>query len=484
MTSYPCKYLILIWVIMTGTLSNLVGQSVTVSTDVSIRNNLSYDVFPNMEEHVILYHEQAQEHSFEIFDEQLRFKQTVTHEYEKRNVAPIGVIGYNNRVSFYYTYRDTGYVHHKVIRYDKNAAAVDTTLLWLKQRKAVEGNPRFAFSEDRSKVLIFTPIDKMLHLLLIDQQSMTILQDATLAIAGIDLRDDFDKILVTNSGKIFMLCLKAGFWNVKDDEFFYIINAADPSQASVHRLTTDDPKLKIHRIKMGYDERNDKITVGGLVGEGDEMSSSGYFACGYKPNQMPAELSVSYHKYSPEFMSDITGKKVGRVREVPNFRVRDLLSRNDGGLILITEVVREYTRRASTVSPGNFADPISMRGGMTDYYHEDVMVFTTGPSGQEQWYKQLFKKQFSQDDDGIFSSYFLFKTPSRLKLIYNDEIKNANTVSSYEVDPLGRFQRTSVLSTEYQSLKLRFRDAIQIGAKSLIVPSEKNWKVNLVRIDY
>jgi hypothetical protein len=111
-------------------------------------------------------------------------------------------------------------------------------------------------------------------------------------------------------------------------------------------------------------------------------------------------------------------------------------------------------------------------------------LIATFPDGKEHWKKILFKKQFSQDDNAIYSSYFLFKTPSRVKLLYNDEIKNNNTVSEYVFDPAGNAERRSVLSTEYQNLKLRFRDAIQTGPSTLIVPSEKSWKINMVKIEY
>jgi hypothetical protein len=130
-----------------------------------------------------------------------------------------------------------------------------------------------------------------------------------------------------------------------------------------------------------------------------------------------------------------------------------------------------------------FGEFVSVRG-FVDYYHEDLLILSMNKSGAEEWKKILFKKQFSQDDDGVFSSCFVFKTPSRIRLVYNDEIKTHNTVSEYVLDPAGNYERNSVLSTEYQNLKLRFRDAVQISPVSFIVPSEKNYKINMVRIDY
>ena len=119
-----------------------------------------------------------------------------------------------------------------------------------------------------------------------------------------------------------------------------------------------------------------------------------------------------------------------------------------------------------------------------DHFFEDVIVIAVDPQEKEHWTRVLFKKQFSQDDEGIFSSYFLMKTPSRLKVVFNDEIKNNNTVSEYLLDPIGRFNRNSLLSTEYQNLKIRFADAVQVSGNEFIAPSEKNRKLSLVKIVY
>ena len=155
--------------------------------------------------------------------------------------------------------------------------------------------------------------------------------------------------------------------------------------------------------------------------------------------------------------------------------------RQDGGFIFFAESQREYTRRTSYQSTYGRGEGLL---GWMDHFFEDVVAISVHPDGKEHWRRVLFKKQFSQDDAAIFSSYFLMKTPSRLKLVFNDEIKNNNTVSEYILDPLGRFNRNSLLSTDYQNLKIRFADAIQISSNEFLAPSEKNRKLSLVKITY
>jgi hypothetical protein len=111
-------------------------------------------------------------------------------------------------------------------------------------------------------------------------------------------------------------------------------------------------------------------------------------------------------------------------------------------------------------------------------------VFSIHPNGKEHWKKILRKKQFSQDDGAYYSSFFVFKSPSELRFIFNDEIKMDNTVSEYILNPIGENERNIVMNTEYQKLKLRFQEAIQISTRDFLVPSERNSKFNLVKVSF
>ena len=158
------------------------------------------------------------------------------------------------------------------------------------------------------------------------------------------------------------------------------------------------------------------------------------------------------------------------------------------GSFFISEISKEYSRRspynssfAGRTTGGNTG--FSSRGWM-DFYNEDIVLTNVDPEGQIDWSKVLYKKQFSQDDDGVFSSFFIMRTPSRLRFIYNDEIKTNSTVSEYLLDPLGRVARNSLMSTEYQNMRMRFKDAVQLNSTSVLVPSEKNYDLSLVKITY
>jgi len=152
-----------------------------------------------------------------------------------------------------------------------------------------------------------------------------------------------------------------------------------------------------------------------------------------------------------------------------NFLISDVIWKNDGTPILVMEVSYDAYRRPGGVF--SYTSETSRRGQATntgswsDHYRDDLLLI-------------------SLDREGAFSSFYPFLTPSRLRIIYNDEIKTNSTVSEYILDGSGNYKRSSVLSTEYQELRLRFLDAEQISSTELLVPSQNSFNVNLVKIDF
>jgi hypothetical protein len=126
----------------------------------------------------------------------------------------------------------------------------------------------------------------------------------------------------------------------------------------------------------------------------------------------------------------------------------------------------------------------SRGGSWVDFVYEDILLVSIHPEGDFHWNKIINKRQFSQDDNGLFSSFFVFSTPSMIRIMFNDEIKVNNTASSYEIFGDGKVNRTSILSTQYQQLQLRFLEAYQYSATEMVVPSEYKGSLKLVQIQF
>jgi hypothetical protein len=235
-------------------------------------------------------------------------------------------------------------------------------------------------------------------------------------------------------------------------------------------------------VRFAVDNLNGKLIGAGLYADKYTVSAKGSF-------NFAASLSgkdsvvVHFDAFTPEFVAGLTGKKVRkRVVGVPDLKVRELVLRRDGGLLLVAEQFRFFVRRANP-SP-TFYGRVIPGDTQTDYYYDDLLLLSFNPDGGVHWRQVLYKRQVSRDDNGFYSSYFLMKARANLRFLYNDDIRAATNVNEYIVNAKGEFERKSILETGKDKLALSLRNAVQIGPSALLVVSERRNDLRLVKIQY
>ncbi|MEZ4909377.1 MAG: hypothetical protein R2774_00810 [Saprospiraceae bacterium] len=455
------------------------AQTVTVSPDIILKNNYSYDLIPNVNEHILFYHDKGNQHVFESYDKNLAYVNNYEPSFEDSHIVPIGVLSLDTVFNFYYYYREKGDLIVKVRRFDEHLTVKDSSTLYIRKKETNEGNPRLIFSENKSKSLLFLPFEKSIHALVIDNYTFSILQNIVIYDEETNLKSEFEKIALSDKGEIVVLAYQEPSWLSKGEEslvLFYIGVQGDVAKQSFVS------EQNIIDVLMEFDNRNDRIALAGLIGDADRSLASSYYNVTISPAMMHDEtVTVIAHPLPIDLFLEAVPKKKKKVNYIQYLQSKEMLLRYDGGIVLFLEIQKEFIRRGSTQNLPMQNEYFSGRGSI-DYYIEDVLVIANNGDGSPHWQKVLYKKQYAQDDENNFASFFIFTAPSFLRVIFNDEIKNYNTVSEYQIDPLGDLSRKSLLSTEYQDLRIRFKDALQISDHEMYIPSEKNNKVNIVKI--
>ena len=455
------------------------AQTVTVSPDIILKNNYSYDLIPNVNDHILFYHDRGFSHIFELYDSNLAYINAYEPTFEDDHIVPIGVISLDSVFNYFYYYRDKGELIVKVRRFDEHLITKDSTTIYIKPRETNEGNPRLIFSEDKSKSLLFLPFEKSIHAIVIDNYTFTILQNTIIYDEETDLKSEFEKIAVSDRGEIAVLAFQEASWLSNDEEsllLFYYDAIGNPAK---QRFVVEQTFID---VLLQFDNRNNRVAIAGLIGDEDRSLASSYYSISISPAALQNEVSsLIAHELPVNLLLEAIPKKKKKINYIQYLQSKEMVLRYDGGIVLFTEVQKEFIRRGSTQNLPMQNDYFVGRGAI-DYYNEDVLVLATNGDGTPHWQKVLYKKQYAQDDDSNFSSFFIFATPSYLKVIFNDEIKSHNTVSEYQIDPLGDLTRKNLLSTEYQDLKIRFKDALQVSDHDMYIPSEKNSKVNIIKV--
>jgi hypothetical protein len=293
-----------------------------------------------------------------------------------------------------------------------------------------------------------------------------------LPLDGQNLIEDFRSIVISNSGE-FYVALQSKTLQQRT-QYLHIYRAAPGFNQMLHDTISlgDVALMDIYPV---YDEQQNNLVITGLYGAKNSNKALGFYYINYNDYQ---STLASFLQFDQEILTEINGRGGSNQRGLSDFQVQDVALRKDGGVVIIAEMVKEYSRRSSLpMDRGAY-----LRDGWVDYYFEDMILFAIHPDGKEHWQEVLRKRQYSQDDGAMYSSFMLFKTPERLRFLFNDEIKHENTVGGYEVTGSGYIERKTVFNTDYHKLKLRFVDGIQVAYNECIVPSERNNKLNLIRI--
>jgi len=419
------------------------AQEVSISPQLNIRNYYSYELLGKVDERFIVYRDKGFVKEVDVFNEYMEHTLHAELDLEKKKSDVFSSIGMDTVFQLIYGYLEKDTVVIKMRRYNKQVSIVDSS--------TDNDNNRII----RNQKIQFLP--------------------------GLEVKKKLREVVLTDEGAMVLGFFSNDYFSGKNEELQILMYDIYKETSVMSKIDFEEYYRK--DTYLDYDNVNQQILICGLYSEKKAKEAKGIYTMSRRPNALYEIETPTFVPFSDELIAEVSRTKKKKNKIFENFEVRQVVKRYDGGFLIMLELAKEFSRRTS-YSTGYDRGSNNLRRGWVDYYNEDIIILSLDPDAKVDWSKILYKKQFSQDDEAIFSSFFILKTPSRMRLLYNDEIKKSNTVSEYILDPTGKVARNSLLSTEDADLKLRFRDAVQINNKELIVPSENNFDLNLVKISY
>ena len=476
--SYYIKHLLLIIVSICSI--KCLGQTVLISEDINVRSDELYQIIGETDDYIYFFHDKSNKTNIHIYDSELRYIRSNELTFEKKRIIPFAINILDGNINFIYYFKDKGQAIMMARQYDSQMALLERDTIFVTERS--EFTPRFAISEsdDGSKVMIYT-VEKNSTIFAhcFDLNSYGYLWYSEIETEG-RLRDHFAEALVSNAGAGYFVMNKSPNGFRKQRLELDVIRFSKGLQKPV-TFSVAIPEIKSVDEYIVYDNVNDYIVVSGLYGNKPNNRLNGLYAL--RISVLNPEKRI-YQKYpfDKQLENEIIAEEKDKQEGVIDLEPVDIVLREDGGLVLISEIQKTQQRYGGLASADRGRNPGSRN--WTDFFHEDLVMHALFPDGSQHWNLVLHKKQYSQDDNGVYSSYFLFKNRSAIRLFFNDEISSSSTVSEYIITGSGKSQRKSVMSTEYQKLRLRFTDAIQLDGKSFIVPGDSGSKMKLVKVAY
>jgi len=453
------------------------GQEVTVSEPISYRTDDSFDVLGKLKGQYLVFQDQSTIFKVHALDENLKEKWSKEIDLEKRRTKVIGIIPTIEDFSILYSYRKKGELNVRARRYDPGANIIDSASVKIYEKLFVTPNFKTIRSENKKTVLLYyIKEQKTIEAVAFNLETMKVLWDKSIRPKDMTYYEDFEQMIINDDGDLFLILEKENRKMKKDEHHFQIHKVSSTGEFSDFKIHMQDHLT--FDVHFSFDNKNQQLVAAGLYSDKNKGRANGYFFVNV-PIDNPSNYVSIFEPFEEAFVKNLIGKKADLKKGIGDTNIQEIVHRRDGGILMIAERNRKLQRGASRASPYASGSLANM-----DYYFDDVFIISIHPDGETHWKNVLHKRQYSQDDDAVYSSFFLVKTPTSLRFLFNDEIKQENTVSEYVVKGNGKVKRNSVLSTEDQKIQLQFANAMQVASNEVIVPSARRNRLKIVKVKY
>jgi len=458
------------------------AQTVLMSEPIHLKSGEEYKIIGKLKGRYLLYKNTYDgKHEIRGFDAEMKLKWEKKLEFDNKRAKVLEISSTKNNFSVFYQYQSKGRKIIKVHKYDPGANLIDSVTIYSYKSSVYDSDLRIVRSNNKSKFL-FYQIKKRTTIKAIsfDNDSLKVLWNCKFIPAGFEFERNYAHVLVSDEGIMYFILGKDNQKAKKKNHGYdiYIGNELTASKSITFFSFQMNEKMTFD-IVFDFDNLNKRIVAGGLYSEKTKTKSVGYFYLNLSPEN-PDNFRLIFEPFDEKFISNFLGKQVQLKKGLHEAVVQEMILRRDGGILLVGEQAVQNERQS--VGAGGMGSGL----GHTyyDYYYDDLFVISIHPDGVTHWKTILHNRQYSYDDDAAYSSYFLLKTATSLRFIFNDEIKYENTVSEYVIKSDGKYDRNSILNTKNKRLRLLFRRGVQVSSNEYIVPSEFRNRLTLLSVKY
>jgi hypothetical protein len=291
----------------------------------------------------------------------------------------------------------------------------------------------------------------------------------------------------------------------------------------------EDSTMDSHEYKVDMKDRF-VSDLSFKIGDDGDLICAGFYsekgaksvkgACFFKINpKTHDQTSISSRPFDFEFMTvNLSERNKERAKaalengdksaepELYDYSIDKLITRSDGGVIMIAEqyFIDERLRYNNNFGYGggwgssfynpyaysSYYDPYNRNNTQQpDYYfnYNDIIVVNIQPDGEIAWSARIPKRQTSVNDLGQYSSYGMSVVADKLYFIYNDDPKNLDprskklateTPDKYsvltiaEVDRNGVVKRSPLFQNKENGVVVRPKLSKQVGRRELAIYGE------------
>ena len=428
----------------------------------------------------MLFTKGKEKHKVLAFDEEMTLLWEKNLEFELKRANVVDVIPQKKTFTVVYKFSKGGQTHLKALRFDSSCERADTSLIKVIDRWSYAVNPEIILSEDKKLALFYESTqNKSLEAYAFDLEKMELVWEQEFYPKFFDYHENFIQVVFNNQANLHIVMGTKNRKVGKEKNHFRIFQFHHKDRSTKEYQIRFEEHFWFD-VEFYYDNLNEQLSAGGLCSDLRHYEVNGAFHLRV-PEGDPEKKQISFHAFDDSFMTQIMGKRFRRNTGFSEVKVRELVLRKDGGLLMIAERFKKQVRSSGGLQTEDFRNNTNAQ---IDYQVNDIILVSLHPSGKIHWKTVLHKRQFSQDDEAQFSSYFLLKTRQSLRFLYNDEIDPKASINEYVVGGNGKQIRQTLKLDFKEDLLLELQNGLQISSDKFIVPSYNRNGLKIALLNY
>lgn len=295
----------------------------------------------------------------------------------------------------------------------------------VRAEKFSEVNQGFYYSKDSSQVLLFSDLpyekdgDEMFRIQLFDQSYVEYWHQ-TVTLPYSDKSFVLISQSVANNGDVFV----AGYAKPDKSKGEEKVKGSSNQAYKLFRISKNSEQVVEYDLGMGdkfissldiyTDFAEGVVAIAGFYSDEEVGSAKGSFYISLDQKKLETRTS-SFEPFSDAFMTRLMSERdVKRGKELWSFKIKELVKREDGGVVVVGE--QSYAKTYTNSTPnGGFSTT-------TVYGANDIIAIHIKADGNMGWTAHIPKTQ--SDETKKYLSYVLLVDGDQLHFVFNDHRKN------------------------------------------------------------
>lgn len=295
--------------------------------------------------------------------------------------------------------------------------------------------------------------------------------------------------------------MSAGTGMVSNAGVFYLpvysIAGSDDNAARIWLLSRKAGETSYSRTELPLEEKFATSTFMRVDNSANRVYAGGFYSekkSGNYDGIIYAQYDISARSFTTrklipfdDSLKAATGARSAK-RAFNNYQTRQLIVKNDGGFVLISEA---YYLSVRNTGPGYgygygfypmYGSPFMSSRNIREYHYDDILALSYNGDGVREWHAFVRKDQYSQEDGGVFSSYALLNTGGSLGFLYNNFNGRRSEIQLATIDPGGQVKMRSMSPSGNDSPDWLPRAGKQVSSRELIIPCLRKKQICFAKI--